>query len=109
MHVNVTFRHLEASDAVRDYVRKKLQRLARVLDDSAQAHVVLSVEKFRHRTEVALVARNLAVNGVEETDDMYSAIDLVTDKLERQIRRATQVQRAKQRTRKPRKPAREHA
>ncbi len=106
MHVDVTFRHLEASDAVRDYVHKKLRRLARVLDDSAQAHVVLSVEKFRHRAEVALVARNLAVNGVEETDDMYSAIDLVTDKLERQVRRANQVRLAKQRTRRRRTSAR---
>lgn len=93
MQIAVTFRHLDASDALRDYAREKVLRLGRLLGDEAEARVVLSVEKFRHRAEVTLVARRLAVEGAEETEDMYAAIDLVTDKLEGQIRRVRQKRR----------------
>lgn len=97
MHVAVTFRHLEASDALREYAREKLLRLRRLLGDDADARVVLTVEKFRHRAEVTLVARSLAAESAEETGDMYEAIDLVTDKLERQVRRMRQKRRAPRR------------
>ena len=47
--------------------------------------MVLSVEKFRHIAEVSINANGLRINGQEETGDMYSAIDMVVDKVEAQI------------------------
>lgn len=87
MQVMVTFRHLDASDNLRDYAESKLKRLDKYLDSAGEAHVVLSVEKFRHTADVTVSANGLRVKGVEETEDMYSALDLVTDSVEKQIRR----------------------
>lgn len=85
MQISVVFRHMDRSDGLRQYAEKRLARLVRVAGDGAEARVVLTVEKFRHRAEVALSARRIAVAGAEETEDMYAAIDRVVDKLDRRI------------------------
>lgn len=95
MHITVTFRHIEPSDGLRQYAEKRLSRLSRVLGDGAEARVVMTVEKFRHRAEVSLTARRVAVAGAEETGDMYAAIDLVVDKLDRQIRESLERRRTR--------------
>jgi putative sigma-54 modulation protein len=87
MQVSVTFRKVEASDTLRDYATEKLHRMKRYVEDPIEAHVVLSVEKFRHLAEVTINANGLVINGAEETGDLYSAIDMVVDKLESQIKR----------------------
>jgi putative sigma-54 modulation protein len=61
--------------------------MKRYVEDPIEAHVVLSVEKFRHLAEVTINANGLVINGAEETGDLYSAIDMVVDKLESQIKR----------------------
>jgi putative sigma-54 modulation protein len=86
MQVSVTFRKVEASDTLRDYANEKLHRMKRYVEDPIEAHVVLSVEKFRHLAEVTINANGLVINGAEETGDLYSAIDMVVDKLETQIK-----------------------
>lgn len=98
MQINVVFRHIEPSEGLRQYAEKRLRRLSRVLGDGAEARVVMTVEKFRHRAEVAVSARRLAVAGVEETEDMYVAIDLVVDKLDRQIRETRERRREPRRS-----------
>ncbi|HYR01778.1 MAG TPA: ribosome-associated translation inhibitor RaiA [Syntrophobacteria bacterium] len=87
MQVSVTFRKVEASDTVRNYATDKLNRIKRYVEDPIEAHVVLSVEKFRHLAEVTINANGLVINGAEETGDLYSAIDMVIDKLEAQIKK----------------------
>ncbi|MBW1712441.1 MAG: ribosome-associated translation inhibitor RaiA [Deltaproteobacteria bacterium] len=87
MKITVTFRHVDSSDHIRQYAEDKLSRLDKFLDSAAEAHVVLSVEKFRHTADISLSANGLRIKGVEETEDMYSAIDTVVDKIERQMRR----------------------
>lgn len=89
MQTSVTFRHMETSTHLRDYADSKLTRLDKYLDSTAEAHVVLSVEKFRHTADVILTADSMKIKGVEETEDMYSAIDLVVDNVEKQVRRQT--------------------
>jgi len=96
MKVSVTFRKVDSSDHIRAYAGDKLNRLDKYLDSAAEAHVVLSVEKFRHTADITISANGLRIKGVEETEDMYSAIDMVMDKLEKQIKR----QLAKRKTRK---------
>ena len=77
MQVSVTFRRIDASDALRNYAQEKLYRIKKYVQDPIEAHVVLSVEKFRHIAEVSINANGLRLNGEEETGDMYSAIDMV--------------------------------
>ena len=87
MQIQVTFRHVEASEAVKEYAREKVGKLQKYLDGPMEAGVTLSVEKHRHQAEVNIIASGLKIHGSETTGDLYSAIDLVMDKLEKQIRR----------------------
>ena len=87
MQLSVKGRNLEVTDALRTYAEEKVQRMGRYLEGIGSGHVVLSVEKHRHIAEVTLRVRDLTVRAEESTDDMYSSIDLVAEKLERQILR----------------------
>ncbi|GBC62624.1 ribosomal subunit interface protein [Desulfonema ishimotonii] len=87
MQTSVTFKNIDPSDHLKSYVQDKLNRFDRFLDNPAEASVVLSVEKFRHIAEVNITGDRLKINGREETNDMYSAIDMVMDKLEKQIKK----------------------
>ena len=87
MQIQVTFRHVEASEAVKEYAREKVGKLQKHLDGPLVASVTLSVEKHRHQAEVNIIASGMKIHGSETTGDLYSAIDLVMDKLEKQIRR----------------------
>lgn len=90
MQTSVTFKNLDPSDPLRSYVQDKLDRFDRLLDNPAEASVVLSVEKFRHIAEININGDRLTIYGKEETNDMYSAIDMVLDKLEKQIKKNKQ-------------------
>ncbi len=85
MQVSVTFRNMESREILREYVQEKISKLKKYFDYPLEANVVLIVEKHRHIAEVTLVANRLTINAQEETEDMFSAIDRVLDKLERQI------------------------
>jgi putative sigma-54 modulation protein len=88
MQVNVTFRHIEATGALHDYADAKVQRLAdKYFHRPIDAHVILSVVKRRHVAEIVLNADRHTLNAKEETGDLYSAIDLAIDKMERQARK----------------------
>jgi putative sigma-54 modulation protein len=90
MQTSVTFKNLDPSETLKSYVTDKLNRFDRLLDNPAEANVVLSVEKFRHIAEINIAGDRLNINGKEETVDMYSAIDMVLDKLEKQIKKGKQ-------------------
>ena len=87
MQMSVTFKNIDPSDHLKSFIQDKLDRFDKYLDNPAEASVVLSVEKFRHIAEINLTGDRLSVNGREETDDMYSAIDIALDKLEAQIKK----------------------
>jgi putative sigma-54 modulation protein len=88
MQIAVTFRHMDSSEPVRSYVEEKMPRVKKYIDEPVEAQVVLSVEKkIRHKAEVTLTAKGITIKAVEQTEDMYAAIDGVLDKLERQLKR----------------------
>ena len=93
MQTSVTFKNLPSSEHLKSYVSEKLDRFDRLLDNPAEASVVLSVEKFRHIAEINIVGDRLNIIGKEEINDMYSAIDMVLDKLEKQIKKGKQKTR----------------
>jgi len=87
MHLSVKGRNLEITPAIRAYAQEKLSRLTRYLENIVTMHVVLSVAKHRQIAEVTLHVRDLTIRAEEESGDLYSSIDLVAEKLERQILR----------------------
>ena len=87
MQVMVTFRHVEPSDGLRHHAEEKVQRIHKYLRRPIEAHVTLSVIKHRHIAEVQVTANHLNITATEETDDLYSAIDLAMAKIERQVQR----------------------
>jgi len=94
MNISVRFKNLEPSDALKSYVNEKLDRMEKYFNGPAEANVVLSIEKFRHTAEINIAGDRLMINGKEETGEMYSAIDVVLDKLEVQIKKNKQKSRA---------------
>jgi putative sigma-54 modulation protein len=97
MKISVTFRNTEGEKGQRDYAEEKINKLNKYLDTPAEAHVVLSVEKFRNLVEINLSANGWNLNAKEKDKDMRLAIDKCVDKIEKQIKK----QKEKIRERKP--------
>jgi putative sigma-54 modulation protein len=93
MNTSVRFKNLQPSDALKSYVSEKLKRMEKYFSGPAEANVVLSIEKFRHSAEINIAGDRMTINGKEETEEMYSAIDMVLDKLEVQIKKSKQKSR----------------
>ena len=85
-------RNVEVTDAMRDYVEEKLTRLDRFNDQITDARVTLTVRDVRdagrrNRVEVQLNVPSGIIRAEEHHSDMYAAIDLLIDKLDRQVRK----------------------
>ncbi|MBU5267191.1 ribosome hibernation-promoting factor, HPF/YfiA family [Virgibacillus proomii] len=89
MKFNIRGENVEVTGAIRDYVEKKIGKLERYFDTppTSEVHVNLSVYNDKQRIEVTIPMTNLLLRGEVEHTDLYAAIDLVVDKLERQIRK----------------------
>ncbi|MBI3785641.1 MAG: ribosome-associated translation inhibitor RaiA [Deltaproteobacteria bacterium] len=87
MRVTVTFRHVDSTAGLRRYAEDKVERLGKFAPRTAEAHVILSVEKERHHAEIVVVGKQLTITAKEQTGDLYSAIDLALDKIERQLKK----------------------
>jgi putative sigma-54 modulation protein len=87
MRVSVTFRHMDNSDALKKYAEDKIGRLNKYVYNPVDASVVLSVEKHRQIAEVVINAEKTTIKGRESTENMYSAIDMVMEKIEKQIKK----------------------
>ncbi len=85
--VNVTFRHVEPTDAIRQYAERQLAHLSKVLTRACEVHLILSVDKYRQSGEVTFKSGDFIVAAQEETKDLYSVIDLLADKVGRQLRK----------------------
>jgi putative sigma-54 modulation protein len=85
MQLNISGHHIDVTDALRSYVEEKLQKLERHYDHITNAHVILSVEKLQQRAEATLHISGAEVFADADCEDLYAAIDKLTDKLDRQI------------------------
>lgn len=85
MNLNVSGHHLDVTPAIRTYVQGKLERITRHFDHVIDAHVILSVDKLRQKAEVTLHVRGKDIHCASEELDLYAAIDLLADKLDRQV------------------------
>lgn len=84
--VTVTFRHVEPTEALRLYAERKLGHLSRFVKRPCQAHLILTVDKYRQQGEVIVKSGRLAASAKEETKDLYAVIDLLADKVGRQLK-----------------------
>jgi putative sigma-54 modulation protein len=89
MQLSVTFRHMDSTEAIKDYAREKIERIRKYFPDPIKAHVVLACDRgYNHIADVMITLHNgIVIKGEETTEDMYSSIDLVMAKIERQCRR----------------------
>ncbi|HFC54073.1 MAG TPA: ribosome hibernation promoting factor [Gammaproteobacteria bacterium] len=87
MQLNLTGHHMDLTDALRNYVDEKLGRLERYFDKVGNVHVVLSVEKNRQKAEATMHVNGADLFANSEGDDMYAAIDALSDKLHRQLKK----------------------
>ena len=85
MNIIIRGKHIELTDALKEYVMKRVGKLAKYSDEFMDVQVTLLVERDRHRVEVTAPLQGMILRGEEETEDMYSSIDMVVEKLERQI------------------------
>ncbi|HZJ83334.1 MAG TPA: ribosome-associated translation inhibitor RaiA [Clostridia bacterium] len=77
--------NLDITNALRNQVEKKVLKFDRYFDENVEVQVTLSVEGYRHIIEVTIPFNGIVIRAEESTDDMYTSIDKVLDKLERQI------------------------
>ena len=87
MNLNVSGHQLEVTSAIRDYVTGKLARIERHFDHVFDVHVILSPTKIGQKAEVTLHVRGKDFFCECEEPDLYAAIDLLVDKLDRQVLR----------------------
>lgn len=94
MQLNLTGHHVEITPALRGYVEKKLERITRHFDRLIDAHCVLTVEKLRRKAEVTLRVSGNTIHADATEADMYAAIDVLTDKLDRCVKKRKEKQAA---------------
>ena len=90
MNYNVRGENIEVTQAIREYVEKKIGKLERYFSNTPDAHASVNLKVRTNNTskvEVTIPMSNLVLRAEEENADMYAAIDLIVDKLERQIRK----------------------
>jgi len=97
MNISVTFRHVDASEAIRDRATEKIAKLQKFLRQPMTARVTVSLEKLLHTVEARVSSGGEHYEASEVTEDMYMSIDRVLDKLERQIRGTKGVALSKKR------------
>lgn len=85
MNVQVSGHHVEVTAPIREYVLSKLERVQRHFDQVIDINVILSVEKLRQKAEISVHMRGKDIHVESDDADMYAAIDLMMDKLDRQI------------------------
>ena len=86
MNISITFRQMDATEAVKGYANEKVAKLQKFLRQPLHGQVTLSCQKTIHLVEVDLTSGGERYHAHESSEDMYASIDKVIDKLERQIR-----------------------
>jgi len=87
MQVNITFRHLEPTEALKTHVRGRVEHVQRYIDRPTDAHAVLHVENLHHHAEITVKAGRYLLRGSAKSQDMYASIDAAAEKIERQLKK----------------------
>jgi len=85
MQLNISGHHVDVTEALKSYTSEKLAKLERHFDHITNIHVVLSVEKMKQRAEATMHVSGAELFADADSEDMYAAIDALSDKLDRQL------------------------
>lgn len=86
MQINITGHHVDVTPSLKDYVNEKFERIQRHFSQITNVEVILTVDKkYQQRAEASMHVPKAELHAVSESEDMYAAIDLLTDKLDRQV------------------------
>ncbi|TAL30957.1 MAG: ribosome-associated translation inhibitor RaiA [Spirochaetes bacterium] len=85
MKITLTGRHVEVTDSLRDYAGKKVAKFEKYFHQLIDSYMILSVEKLDHVVELLINGDGVQFYAVEKSGDMYSSIDLLVDKMEKQV------------------------
>ncbi|MYM64631.1 ribosome hibernation-promoting factor, HPF/YfiA family [Pseudomaricurvus sp. HS19] len=85
MQINISGHHVDLTPALKDYVSNKFEKLERHHDRITSTNVILTVDKLRQIAEASIHVSGKDFHADCESEDMYAAIDLLTDKLDRQL------------------------
>jgi len=92
MRISVVFKNLESSNHIKSYLEEKLSRLDKLLDQPAAAHVRVRAEKLSRIVEINLAVGRLDIHASEENTELHAAIDLVIDKVKKQLNKHREKQ-----------------
>lgn len=87
MNIIINCRQMDSTQNLKEYAEEKIGKFDKYLNNITEANVTLSVEKYRHKAEVLLKVNGSLIQAESITDEMYSAIDDVVEKLARQVRK----------------------
>jgi putative sigma-54 modulation protein len=90
MRFNITARHFETDSDLEKHIQDRLWTLKKYFDSIINAHVILSVEKYRHIAEITLKVSGITLASKEQSENMYTSVDRAVAKLERQVKRYKQ-------------------
>jgi putative sigma-54 modulation protein len=85
MNLNITGHHLDVTPAIREYIQTKMTRVVRHFDHVIDTQVILSLEPLKHRAELTLHIRGKDIHCEATEDNLYAAIDLLIDKVDRKV------------------------
>lgn len=87
MNIVITGRHFDVTNPIKVYAAEKISKLDKFFPKILDAHVILSVEKYRHIAEITLNGKHLSVTAKETTADMYASIDKALESIDKQLRK----------------------
>jgi len=87
MNITVTARHFDLTPELKEYVEREINGLTRYFDKIISADVILDVEKYRQTAEVKIKVYRDVLTGTADSDDMYASIEMVIDKVKRQLKK----------------------
>lgn len=85
MRINITGKHMDVTQSIKDVIEKKMKKLDKYFDDNTNVKIVLAIEKKRNIMEATIFHDGIIIRAEESTRDMYSTIDQVVKKIEKQI------------------------
>lgn len=99
MRITFNFKNFDPSDHLRKYAKDRFGKLAKFMAGTpdAELQVNLEVEKFRHIADIVLTGKNVHISAREDSEDMYSTVDMVWDKLEAQMRKVRDKDKSRRR------------
>ena len=99
MNIIFTFKNFDPSDHLKEYANSRFSKLEKFVTnpDNTEIQINLSVDKFRHVAEVILSSDSMHASAYEDSEDMYSTVDMVLDKLDAQLRRMREKMRSHRR------------